>query len=129
LGDGWLASAYNTTPAQASQARQKLSIALAAAGRELDGFPCSLATMWTYVTEDDEVRRAHLLMLERLLNRPAELLSGRVFVGPAEDCAATLQAYADAGFERVFIWPIADANEQLDRFMREVVPLVQRPAG
>jgi alkanesulfonate monooxygenase SsuD/methylene tetrahydromethanopterin reductase-like flavin-dependent oxidoreductase (luciferase family) len=129
LGDGWLASAYNTTPAQAVQAREKLSIALAESGRNLDRFACSLATMWTYVTDDDWARRAHLLVLERLLNRPAELLNGRVFVGPADDCAATLQAYADAGFDRVFIWPIADVNKQLERFMREVVPLVQRPAG
>ena len=67
---------------------------------------------------------AQLLVLERLLNRPAELLSGQVLVGPADECAATLRAYADAGFDRVFIWPIADVNEQLERFMSEVVPLV-----
>ena len=69
-------------------------------------------------------RQAQLLVLERLLNRPAELLSGQVFVGPTDDCAAMLRDYADAGFDRVFIWPIADADEQLERFMREVVPLV-----
>ena len=124
LGDGWLASAYNTSPAQAGRAREKLRIALAESGRNLDGFPCSLATMWTYVTEDDRARTVQLLVLERLLNRPAELLSRKVLVGPADDCAATLRAYADAGFDRVFIWPIADVNEQLERFMSEVVPLV-----
>jgi alkanesulfonate monooxygenase SsuD/methylene tetrahydromethanopterin reductase-like flavin-dependent oxidoreductase (luciferase family) len=85
--------------------------------------------MWTYVTENDGARRAQLLVLERLLNRPAELLSGQVFVGPADDCAAKLQAYAAAGIDRVFIWPIADANDQLERFMSDVVPLVSPPAG
>jgi len=129
LGDGWLASAYNGTPAQAAQAREKLGIALAESGKGLDGFPCSLATMWTYVTEENSARVAQLHVLERLLNRPAELLSGQIFVGPADNCAATLQAYADAGFDRVFIWPIADAHDQLERFMHEVVPLVQRRAG
>jgi alkanesulfonate monooxygenase SsuD/methylene tetrahydromethanopterin reductase-like flavin-dependent oxidoreductase (luciferase family) len=124
LGDGWLASAYNATPEQAAQARERLGVALAESGRSLDGFPCSLATMWTYVTEDNRAREAQLLVLERLLNRPAELLSGQVFVGPADDCAAALRAYAAAGIDRVFIWPIADANEQLERFMEEVVPLV-----
>jgi len=124
LGDGWLASAYNATHEQAAKAREKLGIALAESGKSLDRFPCSLATMWTYVTEDSRARKAQLLVLERLLNRPAELLSGQVFVGPADDCAATLQAYADAGIDRVFIWPIADAHEQLERFMHEVVPLV-----
>jgi alkanesulfonate monooxygenase SsuD/methylene tetrahydromethanopterin reductase-like flavin-dependent oxidoreductase (luciferase family) len=124
LGDGWLASAYNATPEQTATAREKLGVALAESGRSLDGFPCSLATMWTYVTEDKRARKAQLLVLERLLNRPAELLSGQVFVGPADDCAAKLQAYAHAGFDRVFIWPIADANDQLELFMQEVVPLV-----
>jgi alkanesulfonate monooxygenase SsuD/methylene tetrahydromethanopterin reductase-like flavin-dependent oxidoreductase (luciferase family) len=124
LGDGWLASAYNTTPVQALQAREKLGLALAESGRTLHGFACSLATMWTYVTEDDRARNAHLLVLERLLNRPVELISRQVLVGPADDCAAMLRAYADAGFDRVFIWPIADVNEQLERFMSEVVPLV-----
>jgi alkanesulfonate monooxygenase SsuD/methylene tetrahydromethanopterin reductase-like flavin-dependent oxidoreductase (luciferase family) len=124
LGDGWLASAYNATPAQAATARKKLGVALAESGKSLDGFPCSLATMWTYVTEDNRARQAQLLVLERLLNRPAELLSGQVFVGPGADCAATLRAYADAGIDRVFIWPIADANDQLEHFMQEVVPLV-----
>jgi alkanesulfonate monooxygenase SsuD/methylene tetrahydromethanopterin reductase-like flavin-dependent oxidoreductase (luciferase family) len=85
--------------------------------------------MWTYVTEDDRARKAQLHVLERLLNRPAEQFSRQVFVGPADDCAATLEAYAAAGIDRVFIWPIADANDQLERFMRDVVPLVQRPTG
>ena len=44
LGDGWLASAYNTTPEQV------------AAGRAEHGVSCSVATMWTYVTDDRDER-------------------------------------------------------------------------
>lgn len=124
LADGWLASAYNLSPAQASAARAKLGDELARRGRRLDGFPCSLATMWTYVTEDRRTRETHVSALARMLNRPAVELHGRVLVGPAEECAATLRAYADAGIDHVFVWPVADALEQLECVMRDVAPLV-----
>lgn len=124
LADGWLASAYNLSPTQAHAARTKLGDELARRGRRLDGFPCSLATMWTYVTEDRRKREAHLSALARMLNRPVIELRGRVLVGPAEDCAATLRAYADAGIDHVFVWPVADGIEQLECIMRDVAPLV-----
>jgi alkanesulfonate monooxygenase SsuD/methylene tetrahydromethanopterin reductase-like flavin-dependent oxidoreductase (luciferase family) len=124
LADGWLASAYNLTPAQAAVARAALGKALADRGREPDGFPCSLATMWTYVTEDERTREAHLSALARMLNRPAADLAAQVLVGPAEHCAAILRGYDDAGIDNVFVWPLADAEEQLERVMRDVVPLV-----
>jgi alkanesulfonate monooxygenase SsuD/methylene tetrahydromethanopterin reductase-like flavin-dependent oxidoreductase (luciferase family) len=124
VADGWLASAYNLSPAQAKAARAKLGGELARRGRSLDGFPCSLVTMWTYVTEDHRTRETHLSVLARMLNRPAIELHGRVLVGPAEDCAATLRAYAEAGIDHVFVWPVADAQEQLERIMLDVAPLV-----
>jgi alkanesulfonate monooxygenase SsuD/methylene tetrahydromethanopterin reductase-like flavin-dependent oxidoreductase (luciferase family) len=124
LADGWLASAYNVTPDQANAVRVKLDKALTEAGRHLDGFPRSLATMWTYVTEDHRARERHLSALARMLDRPADQLSGRVLVGSAGDCAATLRAYEHAGFDHVFVWPLADPEEQLRRVMREVIPLV-----
>jgi alkanesulfonate monooxygenase SsuD/methylene tetrahydromethanopterin reductase-like flavin-dependent oxidoreductase (luciferase family) len=124
LADGWLASAYNLTPAQVSVARAKLGDALAQRGRNLDGFPCSLATMWTYITGNLRSRETHLSALAAMLNRPADQLGGRVLVGPAEECAATLRAYGDAGIDQVFVWPLADTQEQLARVMSDVVPLV-----
>ena len=48
-GDGWLASAYNTTPERFADARAALGEALEERGREPDGFPNALATMWTWV--------------------------------------------------------------------------------
>src|SRR5215475_6565131 len=98
LGDGWLASAYNRTPAGIAEAREKLRRALSRMGRASDGFPCSLASMWMYVIDE------------------------QVLVGPAEKCAETLRAYADAGIDRVFVWPLGDAEEQLGRFMGTVAP-------
>jgi alkanesulfonate monooxygenase SsuD/methylene tetrahydromethanopterin reductase-like flavin-dependent oxidoreductase (luciferase family) len=123
-GDGWLASAYNTTPAQVAEARMKLGKKLSRAGKQLDGFPCSLATIWTYVTGDRSEQEHHLHALERMLNRPKESLGQQVLVGPAEACADTLRSYADAGIDVAFIWPVGNAEKQLERFMREVAPLV-----
>jgi len=51
-GDGWLASAYNTTPERFSQARMALNQALRDRGREPAGFPDALATMWTWIARD-----------------------------------------------------------------------------
>jgi alkanesulfonate monooxygenase SsuD/methylene tetrahydromethanopterin reductase-like flavin-dependent oxidoreductase (luciferase family) len=124
LGDGWLASAYNASPAQVAAARLRLGAALERAGRSLDGFACALATLWTYVTDDGPTREVHLSALGRMLNRPPDQLTQRVLIGPAPDCAATLRAYVEAGIDQVFIWPLADPHDQLERFMRDVVPLV-----
>ena len=50
--DGWLASAYNTTPELFAEARQKLHGELAGVGKDPDTFPNTLATMSFSVTED-----------------------------------------------------------------------------
>ncbi|ACQ81338.1 Luciferase-like monooxygenase [Beutenbergia cavernae DSM 12333] len=126
LGDGWLASAYNTTPPQVAAGRTTLYDALAAQpGRTLT---CAVATMWTWVTEDERDRAEVLARLSRLLNRPEEELGPRLLVGSVETCAELARAYADAGVDLLLVWPLADHERQLELLMREVVPLV-RPAG
>jgi alkanesulfonate monooxygenase SsuD/methylene tetrahydromethanopterin reductase-like flavin-dependent oxidoreductase (luciferase family) len=124
LGDGWLASAYNTTPALVVTARGKLASWLAEYGRDSRGFSCSLATTWTFVTNDRRARDARLAELAAMLGRSPEQLASCVLVGSAEECAGLLRAYSDAGVERVFIWPVADAEQQLERFSQDVAPLV-----
>jgi alkanesulfonate monooxygenase SsuD/methylene tetrahydromethanopterin reductase-like flavin-dependent oxidoreductase (luciferase family) len=114
LGDGWLASAYNTTPDRVAEARAALPA----------GHTCAVATMWTRVTDDERDRRDCLALLAALLNRPEEELAGRVLVGPPEACAELLSAYAAAGVDQVLVWPVADHERQLERVMRDVVPLV-----
>ena len=105
--------------------RAALGQELAAAGRSPEGFPCTLATMWTYVTEDPRARARQLSALADLLKRPPDVLGEQVLVGPPEDCAARLSAYERAGVDNVFVWPLADPETQLERVMRDVAPLVQ----
>jgi alkanesulfonate monooxygenase SsuD/methylene tetrahydromethanopterin reductase-like flavin-dependent oxidoreductase (luciferase family) len=123
-GDGWLASAYNTTPDRLAAGREALGAALESAGREPAGFPVALATMWTYVTDDPVAARARLEMVATMLDRDPEVLAGQLPIGPAEHCAALLSSYVAAGVTTVFVWPVADPVEQLARFSAEVVPLV-----
>src|SRR5262249_24966948 len=52
LGDGWLASAYNTTPERFEAGRADVARRLEERGREAEGFPNALATMWTWVSAD-----------------------------------------------------------------------------
>ena len=73
-GDGWLASAYNTTPERFSEARAALE----------PGFPNALATMWTWVAEDRaEADRVLADVLAPILRRDPDVLRAQVCVGPA----------------------------------------------
>jgi alkanesulfonate monooxygenase SsuD/methylene tetrahydromethanopterin reductase-like flavin-dependent oxidoreductase (luciferase family) len=125
LADGWLASAYNTTPDLFSDAWQSLRSKLTGYGKAPDTFPNALATMWCYITEDRA--EAERILHERVIptvHRPEETLRERLPIGPPELFAEKLTAFANAGVKRVFIWPVADEAHQLERFWNEVRPLV-----
>jgi alkanesulfonate monooxygenase SsuD/methylene tetrahydromethanopterin reductase-like flavin-dependent oxidoreductase (luciferase family) len=122
-GDGWLASAYNTTPAQFAAGRTLLARKLEDRGRDADGFPNALATMWTWVSKDRaEGDRVLAEVLAPVLNRDPDELREQVCVGPAEHCAELLSRYAEAGCERVYLWPLDDERRQLELVASEVAP-------
>ena len=50
VGDGWLASAYNTTPEAFTAAMEVLSGELEGQERPSGDFPNALVTMWTWIT-------------------------------------------------------------------------------
>jgi alkanesulfonate monooxygenase SsuD/methylene tetrahydromethanopterin reductase-like flavin-dependent oxidoreductase (luciferase family) len=121
LADGWLASAYNTTPTDFGEAWVRLRDLLPAHGKDPDVFPNALATMWFHIT--DSRAEADRVMQERLvpvIHRPEELLRERLPVGPAEAFAEKLSEFARAGVQRVFVWPVVDEARQLERFWEEV---------
>jgi probable F420-dependent oxidoreductase len=123
LGDGWLASAYNTTPEAFANAWGRLREHLSAAGKDPDRFPNAIATMFFYVTEDRTVAgRIIREVLSPTLNRPEEELSRRLLIGPAGECAEKLAAYQEAGAQRIFLWPVEDELRQLALFRERVAP-------
>ena len=129
LADGWLASGYNTTPEEFAEAKSNLAAALEAEDRQPADFPNSLATMWTWVTEDrSEAERMLSEVLGPAVKREPEYLAPRVCVGSAEHCAELLSRYAQAGLERVFLWPLGDEPHQLELMAEQVMPAISTRA-
>jgi probable F420-dependent oxidoreductase len=125
-GDGWLASAYNTTPERFRESLDRLGELLPLEGRKEGSFPNAIGTTWLCITEDR--RRAERMLtdvLAPMLNRPAEALrSLSLPIGPAEVCAERVRAFAEAGAQRIFLWPLRDEVTQLELFRDRVAPLV-----
>ena len=129
LGDGWLASAYNTSPERFKAARESLSDELRERGRDPAAFPNALVTMWTWITEDaSEADRVLRDVLGPLLKRDPDVLRDQLCVGPAEGCAELLSRYAQAGCERVHLWPLGDEPRQIELAATAVLPAVELPA-
>jgi hypothetical protein len=104
-----------------------LAEALAQEGRA-EPVPNAVATAWLYVTEDPRTAERMLAdVLAPLLNRPVEALrSLSLPIGPAEVCAERLAAFADAGAQRLFVWPMRDEVRQLELLREDVMPMLSR---
>jgi alkanesulfonate monooxygenase SsuD/methylene tetrahydromethanopterin reductase-like flavin-dependent oxidoreductase (luciferase family) len=125
LADGWLASAYNTTPERFAVARADLARSLATREREAEGFPNALSTMWTWITERRaDAGRVLRDVLSPMLKRDPDVLRDQLCVGPPEHCAALLSRYAAAGCGRVLLWPIGDEPRQIELAAERVLPAV-----
>jgi alkanesulfonate monooxygenase SsuD/methylene tetrahydromethanopterin reductase-like flavin-dependent oxidoreductase (luciferase family) len=105
LGDGWFASAYNTTPEAFASARESLPT----------GFPNALVTMWTWITPSaEDADRVLREVLGPLLRRDPDTLRDKLCVGSPQQCAELLSRYAEAGCERVHLWPLGDEPRQIE---------------
>jgi alkanesulfonate monooxygenase SsuD/methylene tetrahydromethanopterin reductase-like flavin-dependent oxidoreductase (luciferase family) len=123
LADGWLASAYNTDPEGFAAARVSLGEALEAGGRANGSFPNALATMWTWVTEDRvEADRVLADKLAPLLRRDPDELTARLCIGGADHCLDLLARYAEAGCDRVYLWPLGEERRQLELIGSTILP-------
>jgi alkanesulfonate monooxygenase SsuD/methylene tetrahydromethanopterin reductase-like flavin-dependent oxidoreductase (luciferase family) len=127
LGDGWMASAYNTDPDQFAQGLGIIAGERARLGRWPAQVPGTLATMWTCVTENGaEADRVLVDVLGPMIGRAPEQLRGRVCVGSAQQCVELLSRYSEAGCRRVHFWPIGDEERQLQLLAERVLPHVGR---
>ena len=120
LGDGWLGSAYNITPAQFTERWSRARELLGEADRDPAGFGNGIATMWFHIDE----RRADEVLETRLapvVHRPSEELRERLAFGSAQAVLDKVGAFRDAGAQWMFLWPVADDIEQLQRFGESVI--------
>jgi alkanesulfonate monooxygenase SsuD/methylene tetrahydromethanopterin reductase-like flavin-dependent oxidoreductase (luciferase family) len=126
LGDGWLASAYNTTPEHFRAGLDRLAEELRRVGKAPESFPSAIATTWLHITEDkSDAERTVSDVLAPMLHRPVEALrSTPLLIGPAEVCAERLTALVEAGMRRIFVWPLGDEARQLELFRERVTCLV-----
>jgi alkanesulfonate monooxygenase SsuD/methylene tetrahydromethanopterin reductase-like flavin-dependent oxidoreductase (luciferase family) len=121
LGDGWLGSAYNTTPEGFAEGWARLRELLPLHGKDPETFPNALATMMFRIEEDPKAARRILEhRVAPALGRDPDELGDRLLVGPAEAAAERLTRYAEAGVQRVFLWPVGEAIEQIERFRDRV---------
>lgn len=126
VGDGWLASAYNTSPEAFAESMNLLSAELERHGRPPAQFPHALVTMWAWVTEQrSDAERVLSDILSPLVRRDPAELRARVCVGPAEQCAELLSRYARAGCQRIHFWPLGDERRQIELIAGEVLPRVR----
>jgi alkanesulfonate monooxygenase SsuD/methylene tetrahydromethanopterin reductase-like flavin-dependent oxidoreductase (luciferase family) len=125
LADGWLASAYNTTPEGFAGAVKVLGGELERHHRPPRGFPNALVTMWAWVTGSrSEAERVVSGVVAPLVGRDPAELRGRICVGSAGECAELLSRYARAGCQRVCFWPLGDERRQIELIAGEVLPRV-----
>lgn len=126
--EGWLASAYNTTPERFADARARLDGHLVAAGRDPRTFPDMVATAWTYVTPDAGDAQDLLEgFLAPLLRKDPRQLATQLPVGTPEHCIELLDAYAAAGARQVLLWPVRSPIRQLETIAEQVVPHLRAP--
>jgi alkanesulfonate monooxygenase SsuD/methylene tetrahydromethanopterin reductase-like flavin-dependent oxidoreductase (luciferase family) len=85
-------------------------------------------TMFCYISPDKEraLRVAREKLSPALAKRPEEL-EKLLPLGSPEECTDRLGELADAGAQRVHLWPIGDYIEQLEIIAKEVTPAFEQP--
>ena len=125
LGDGWLASAYNTTPERFAANMKTLDGELQRQQRLTGDFPNALVTMWAWITGSrSDAERVLSGIVAPLVGRDPAELRGRICVGSADECAELLSRYARAGCQQVHFWPLGDERRQIELIAGEVLPRV-----
>jgi alkanesulfonate monooxygenase SsuD/methylene tetrahydromethanopterin reductase-like flavin-dependent oxidoreductase (luciferase family) len=126
LGDGWLASAYNTTPEAFAAAMTLLDGELETEQGPASDFPHALVTMWAWITDKrSDAERVLADVVGPLVKKDPAELRGRICVGPADECAELLSRYARAGCRRVHFWPVGDERRQVELIAGDVMPRVR----
>jgi alkanesulfonate monooxygenase SsuD/methylene tetrahydromethanopterin reductase-like flavin-dependent oxidoreductase (luciferase family) len=112
--NGWMASAYNITPAKFKEKWNFLLAYRKSLGKEEEPFENSLMSMFGYIDDDkDKVRKVVKEILSPALRRPAEDLEQMLLFGSLDECLCKIRSFVDAGVKRIHFWPILDHKSQI----------------
>ena len=117
--NGWMASAYNITPAKFKEKWNFLLGYRKSLGKDKEEelFDNSVMSMFGYI--DDDKDRVHKVVREILapaLRRPAEDLEQMLLFGSLDKCLRKIRNFVDAGVNRIHFWPVLDYEDQIRIF-------------
>jgi alkanesulfonate monooxygenase SsuD/methylene tetrahydromethanopterin reductase-like flavin-dependent oxidoreductase (luciferase family) len=115
--NGWMASAYNITPAKFKEKWNFLLSYRKSLGKKEKPFDNSVMSMFGYIDDDkDKVHKVAKDILSPALRRPAEDLEQMLLFGSLDECARKIRNLVDAGVERIHFWPVLDYKDQIHIF-------------
>jgi alkanesulfonate monooxygenase SsuD/methylene tetrahydromethanopterin reductase-like flavin-dependent oxidoreductase (luciferase family) len=117
--NGWMASAYNITPAKFKEKWNFLLAYRKSLGKEEreedeEPFDNSMMSMFGYIDDNkDKVREVVKEILSPALRRPAEDLEQMLLFGSLDECLHKIRNLVDAGVKRIHFWPVLDYKNQI----------------
>jgi alkanesulfonate monooxygenase SsuD/methylene tetrahydromethanopterin reductase-like flavin-dependent oxidoreductase (luciferase family) len=118
--NGWMASAYNTTPAKFKEKWDFLLDYRKSLGKE-DAFDNSVVSMFGYIDDDKEkVRSVVKEIMAPSLGRHAEDIEQMLLFGTLDECLRKVRNLVDAGVRRIHFWPVLDYQNQI-KILRNVI--------
>jgi alkanesulfonate monooxygenase SsuD/methylene tetrahydromethanopterin reductase-like flavin-dependent oxidoreductase (luciferase family) len=121
-GDGWMASAYNITPAKFNEKWKLLLNYRQEMNKDVEQFENSLMTMFGYIDNDKEmVQNMVKNVLSPALGRPADELNNLLLFGSSDECIKKISLLYESGVKRIHFWPIDNYLQQIEIFFKEIV--------
>ena len=118
--NGWMASAYNITPAKFKEKWNFLLAyrkSLRKEEEEEEPFDNSVMSMFGYIHDDkDKIRKVVKEILSPALRRPAEDLEQMLLFGSLDECLQKIKDFVNAGVNRIHFWPVLDYKDQIRIF-------------
>jgi alkanesulfonate monooxygenase SsuD/methylene tetrahydromethanopterin reductase-like flavin-dependent oxidoreductase (luciferase family) len=112
--NGWMASAYNITPAKFKEKWDFLLAYRKSLGKEEEPFDNSVVSMFGYIHDNkDKVRQVVKDILSPALGRSAEDLEQMLLFGSLDECLRKIRNFVDAGVNRIHFWPVLDYEDQI----------------
>jgi alkanesulfonate monooxygenase SsuD/methylene tetrahydromethanopterin reductase-like flavin-dependent oxidoreductase (luciferase family) len=115
--NGWMASAYNITPAKFKEKWNFLLAYRKSLGKKIveeEPFDNSVMSMFGYIDDNkDKVRKVVKEILSPALRRPAEDLEQMLLFGSLDECLRKIRNLVDAGVKRIHFWPVLDYKSQI----------------